>query len=360
MKAIEDRTGTPRSCLDSASHVLRISRRDFILALGSIGVAPYAGIGSEPPEASPSLAGQARSQKHVRSATAFGAQAKLIVLHPDDAIADRAMDAALAELNRVESVLSLYRPDSELCRLNREGTLTPPHPYLVEVVTKARQLSELSGGAFDVTVQPLWDLYATAKRAGRTPGPSELEMARRKVNWRKLTVTPDLIKLEERGMAVTLNALAQGFAADRALAALRCHSIQHALVNTGEIGAIGRKETGEPWTVGIQHPRKPDAYVALASLVDCCMATSGDYATRFSDDYVRHHIFDPANGESPQELASATVTAPAGLDADGLATAILVLGREKGLKLLQAFPKAEAFLVLKDGQTVSTPGFPAA
>jgi len=157
-----------------------------------------------------------------------------------------------------------------------------------------------------------------------------------------------------------LNALAQGFAVDRVLAVLRSHSIQHALVNTGEIGAIGRKETGEPWTVGIQHPRQPDAYVALASLVDCCMATSGDYAARFSDDYVRHHIFDPANGKSPKESASVTVTAPAGLDADGLATAILVLGRDKGLKLLRTFPKAEAFLVFKDGQTVSTPGFPAA
>jgi thiamine biosynthesis lipoprotein len=284
----------------------------------------------------------------------------LVVLHQDRAIANRAMDAALIELKRVEAVLSLYRPDSELCRLNRDGTLTHPHPYLFEVLSKAQELSGLSAGAFDVTVQPLWELYTTAKRAGRVPEPDELETARRKVNWRKLTVTPDLIKLEEPGMAVTLNALAQGFAADRVLAALRSHSIQHALVNTGEIGAIGRKETGEPWTVGIQHPRQPDAYVALASLVDCCMATSGDYATRFSDDYVRHHIFDPATGQSPRELASVTVTAPAGLDADGLATAILVLGLEKGLKLLQAFPKAEAFLVLKDSQTVSTPGFPLA
>ncbi len=87
------------------------------------------------------------------------------------------------------------------------------------------------------------------------------------------------------------------------------------------------------------------------------MANSGDYATRFSDDYVRHHFFDPASGQSPQELASTTVTALAGLDADGLATAILVPGREKGLKLLRAFPKAEAFLGFKDGQTVNTPGF---
>lgn len=335
------------------------SRRDFLVGLGSMALLPLVETGTVPHEDSTSPPKEVGLQKHVRSGTAFGAHANLTTLHRNAEIANKGMDAAMAELHKVESLLSLYRPDSELCRLNRDGRLDHPHPYLVTVLSKARELSDLSGGAFDVTVQPLWDLYAAAKRAGRIPDQRKIEGARSKVNWRKLIVGPDLVKLEEHGMAVTLNALAQGFAADRVVAVLRSHSIRHALVNTGEIGAMGGKETGEPWTVGIQHPRNADAYVALASLLDCCMATSGDYATRFTDDYVRHHIFDPANGQSPWELASATVTAPAGLDADGLATAILVLGHEKGLKLLRTFPKAEAFLVLKDGQTVSTPGFPA-
>jgi thiamine biosynthesis lipoprotein len=131
-------------------------------------------------------------------------------------------------------------------------------------------------------------------------------------------------------------------------------------VNTGEIGAVGRKEGGDPWTVGIQHPRQPNAYLALAKLENRCMAASGDYATRFSDDYLRHHIFDPTTGRSPQELASVTVVATTGLDADGLATAVLVLGQDQGLKLVSLFPRAEAFLVLKDGRTVRTPSFPLA
>jgi thiamine biosynthesis lipoprotein len=307
--------------------------------------------------AGPGRAGPAR---HTNSAPAFGAEAKLIVLHDDEAAAARAMGLALGELREVEEVLSLYRPDSALCRLNREGVLTRPHPFLVEVLRKAQQFSELSGGAFDVTVQPLWELYATAKRAGRVPEAAEVEAVRRKVDWRKVDVARDRIHLGERGMGVTLNALAQGFAADRILATLRSHSIQHALVNTGEIGAMGCKEGGAPWTLGIQHPRKPEAYVALAKLSDCCLATSGDYATRFSDDFRRHHIFDPATGRSPQELASVTVAAPSGLDADGAATAVMVLGQERGLKLLQSLPGAEAFLVLKDDRTIMTPRFPKA
>jgi thiamine biosynthesis lipoprotein len=307
--------------------------------------------------AGPGRAGPAR---HTNSAPAFGAEAKLIVLHDDEAAAARAMGLALGELREVEEVLSLYRPDSALCRLNREGVLTRPHPFLVEVLRKAQQFSELSGGAFDVTVQPLWELYATAKRAGRVPEAAAVEAVRRKVDWRKVDVARDRIHLGERGMGVTLNALAQGFAADRILATLRSHSIQHALVNTGEIGAMGCKEGGAPWTLGIQHPRKPEAYVALAKLSDCCLATSGDYATRFSDDFRRHHIFDPATGRSPQELASVTVAAPSGLDADGAATAVMVLGQERGLKLLQSLPGAEAFLVLKDDRTIMTPRFPKA
>jgi len=295
-----------------------------------------------------------------RSASVFGAEVKLFVLHEEEAVAARAMNAALAELRQVEDVLSLYRPDSAVCRLNREGVLKRPHPFLVEVLRKAQQLSELSGGAFDVTVQPLWELYASAKRAGRVPEPAEIETARRKVDWRKVDVAQDRIRLGELGMAVTLNALTQGFAADRVLAALRSHSIQHALVNTGEIGAMGCKEGGAAWTLGIQHPRKSDAYVALARLSDCCLATSGDYASRFSDDFLRHHIFDPVTGRSPQELASVTVVAPAGLDADGVSTAVMVLGPERGLKLLESFPGAEAFLVLKDNRTIMTPQFPIA
>lgn len=313
--------------------------------------------GRETPRQSANLPGSGVGlQRHAWSQPVFGTEGKFIVLHEDPALVARVKAVVSRELQEVEKVLSLYRPDSHLCRLNREGELAEPHPFMLEVLLKAQRLSELTGGAFDVTVQPLWDLYATAKAAGRIPGPDEIEQTRQRVNWRKLTVSRNRIRLGEKGMAVTLNALGQGFAADRVLAVLRGHSIQHALVNTGEVGAMGRKEGGECWKLGIQHPRVQEAYVGLAKLEDCCMATSGDYATRFSEE--QNHIFDPGTGRSPRELSSATVVARTGLDADALATAILVVGREKGLQLLASLPGAEGFLVCKDGQTSYTPGFP--
>lgn len=302
--------------------------------------------------------GRGRLVRHTRACSAFGAEASVIVLHESDELAARAIDSAMAELREVENLLSLYRPDSALRRLNHAGVIKSPHPWLVQILQKAIRLSQQTNGAFDVTVQPLWELYAAAKESGRLPALAEVETIRRKVDWRKVAISPNEIHLRETGMAVTLNALAQGFAADRVLAVLRQHGIRHALVNTGEIGAMGAKEGGEPWTVGIQHPRRLEAYIALASLTDAVMATSGDYATRFDEDFRRHHIFDPATGQSPVELSSATVVAPTGLDADGLATAIMLVGHQRGIELVESLPGAEAFLVLKDGRTMMTPRFP--
>ncbi len=281
----------------------------------------------------------------------------MTVFHEHGEAAESALDAAFAELDLVEEVMSLYRPDSQLCRLNREHALDDPHPYLVRVLEESQLLAERSGGAFDITVQPLWSVYSSAHKAGRSPEAAELAAARAKVDWRRLEVSPGRVRLEP-GMAVTLNGIAQGFAADRALAALRRHGIEHALVDAGELGAVGDKPSGEPWTAGIQHPRVEDAYVAVARLDGRCLATSGDYATSFAADRGDNHIFDPRTGRSPTELASVSVLAESGLLADGLSTALFVLGLERGVALIEATPQADALFVLKDGRTLATKGFP--
>jgi thiamine biosynthesis lipoprotein len=282
----------------------------------------------------------------------------MTVLHPDRQMAKRALSAALDELKQVEQLMSLYLPESQLSRLNRDGVVSDPHPYLVDVLSRSRAMSQASGGAFDVTVQPLWELFAEAKKCRRLPDPGAIDAARAKVDWRRVEVSPARIQVSGKATKVTLNGIAQGFAADRAMDALRRHGIEHALVNTGEIGTQGDKSAGRPWVVGIRHPRREDAHLALAGLAGRCLATSGDYATRFSDDYRNHHIFDPATGRSPTALASVSVAAPTAVEADALSTAVFVLGVERGLALVRSTDGADAFLVLKDGRTLATEGFP--
>ncbi len=343
------------------------SRRRFLcLALGG-GAAFGLGLSSWPPAATRRTATSRPLQSHTRSSRALGTEVSILAHHEDQKTAAAAVDAAFAELELVESVMSLYRysgndyrPESQLCRLNRDGVLRNPHPYLVEVLRFAADVSRQTEGALDVTVQPLWSLFAAAKKQARLPSDAEIDTARSKVDWRRVQISKHEIRLRGEGMAVTLNGVAQGFAADRAAAALQKHGVVHALLNTGEIGTLGAKPDGQAWRVGIQHPREPDAYLALADLDGRCLSTSGDYATTFSDDFRHNHIFDPRTGNSPDVFSSVTVVAPTGLAADALSTAVFVLGVDRGLELIQQRPGADALLVMKDGRTIATRGFPEA
>jgi thiamine biosynthesis lipoprotein len=323
------------------------SRRRFLFLLGSAG-----GLAAIPALRRRTL------QKVERRCWALGADVSITALHDDVRTAERAIDDAFAELERIEEAMSLYRPQSQLCRLNRDGVLENPDPYLVTVLRAAAETSERSGGAFDATVQPLWSLYAEARKSGALPSLEAIRDAARRVDWRNVDVTERRIRLRAEGAAITLNGIAQGFAADRVRAALHARAVRHALVNTGEFGSLGRKADGTPWTVGIQHPRRPDAYVALAALEDRFLSTSGDYATAFSDDFLHHHIFDPRTGLSPTEFSSVTVLARSGMEADALTKVLFVQGLGRGLDHVRSVPGADALCCLKDGRMVSTDGFP--
>lgn len=299
-----------------------------------------------------------RHEEHSRRSWALGSDVTMTVRGVDAATANRALDAAFAELETVERVMSLFRPDSQLCRLNRERVLVHPHPYLTDVLSTATAASRLSDGAFDVTVQPLWDLSAAAQRQGRLPTDDEVSDARQSVDWRAVEVGNAGVRIRPPAVAITLNGIAQGFAADRAVEALRREGIEHALVNAGEIGTLGTKPNGDDWTVGVQHPRERDAFVALAGLCGRSLSTSGDYETTFSADFSRNHIFDPRTGQSPHELASVTIAAPTAVQADAFSTAAMVLGPECTLALIESLPDVDALLVLKNGRVLRTRGFP--
>ena len=317
----------------------------------ALGRPPFALAAGESPRGLPAVS---------RTARALGADIRMTVLHATRRSAELALDAAFGELILVDGLMSLYRPASQLSRLNRDGYLEAPHAYLVEVLEKARAVSQRTGGAFDVTVQPLWEVYAAAAREGRLPRPADVEAARANVAWWKVEISSRRIALRQSGMAITLNGIAQGYAADKAIAALRSHGVEHALVDTGELGALGDKGADGPWSVGVQHPRRADAYAAVAELAGRCMATSGDYETFFSPDHSCNHIFDPATGRSPTEFSSVTVVAPTAVDADALSTAIFVLGHEKGMALIDQTPGAEAMFIFKNGRVHHTRGFPIA
>lgn len=293
-----------------------------------------------------------------RSAKALGTEVSVTIAHADPATADAAIAAAFQELEQVESVLSIYQPDSHVSRLNRAGHIDQPHPFLRELMAASLQLSQRTGGAFDVTIQPLWQTYLDAYHQDRLPTEREMDDARGKIGWRKVEITEQHIHLALQGMAVTFNGIAQGFALDRVRGVLKNQGIAHALIDVGELGAVGRKSADDAWQTGVQHPREPDAFVAVVPLDDRCLATSGDYATTFTRNREHHHILDARTGRSPSELAGVSILAPTGMLADGLSTAAFILGSERGHKLVAQYDNVDALFITKDGQQFATPGFP--
>jgi thiamine biosynthesis lipoprotein len=339
---------------------LNTSRRRFLMlagvgGLGACGVASLFRRGNAP---TPTTAGASALQSFNRTSWALGADVSLTVLHADKSVADEALEAAFRELNQLEDVLSIYRPHSQLSRLNRDGVLNHPDARFMAVLNASQQLAERSGGAFDASVQPLWELYFAAQKKNTLPSEAEIAGARAKVDWRKIAYNTDTISFSAPEMKLTFNGIAQGYAADRVLAVLKSHGIEHALIDTGEIDSCGQKADGSAFRAGIQHPRQLDAFVAVCKLDGRALATSGDYATSFSADFLYNHIFNPQTGRSPLELASVSIVAPTGMLADGLTKPVFVLGPERGLALVEATPGCDAFLVTKAGKTISTKGFP--
>ena len=196
----------------------------------------------------------------VWNGTALGARASIRLYHPDPAAAERLIAEARAEIDRLDRVFSLYRPDSALSRLNRDGALDAPPFDLVALLSQARGFSELTGGAFDATVQPLWRLYAAHFAVeGRRPRPRRGRDRRGRGAGRlprRARVDRARIAFARPGMAITLNGIAQGYLTDRVAALFRAAGLDRVLLDLGEARALGRPAAGEAWIGRRRRPRK--------------------------------------------------------------------------------------------------------
>lgn len=259
--------------------------------------------------------------------TALGADASILIGLPDARRAKRLISLALAEIDRLERIFSLYRPDSALVRLNEDGRLRNPPPELVSLLDRARQWSELSGGAFDVTVQPLWRLYRDhfSNPDANPFGPPEAAVAtaRALVDFRAVDVSTKRIAFARPGMAATLNGIAQGDITDRVADLLRAEGLRHALVDLGEFRALSSHVSGRPWKVGVKNPNRVNSLLSKVELTDRALATSATTGTRFDPNGRHHHLFDPNSGRPSRGLVAASVIAQRARDADAFSTALL-------------------------------------
>ena len=332
----------------------KMGRRQFLRIVGVSGLAGLA------LKAGLDLRGVTETVSETR--LLMGTVVNLTLVTDDAATGREALAACLDRMAGLEAVMSRHQTDSQLARLNRDGQLAAPDPALVDLLDEALRLSALTGGAFDVTVKPLVDLYQAHQQAGNLPTPDAIRATLDRVGYAHLRVAADAIHFARPGMALTLDGIAKGYIVDQGVAALRARGFENVLVEAGgDLSATGRKAADSPWKIGVEAPRPGgEGLLNVFNVSNQAVATSGDYMQPYSADYREHHILDPRTGHSAPELASATVLAPRGLLADALATALMVLGPEQGLDVLAALPGCAAYLVAKDLRTWRSPGFPAA
>ena len=294
------------------------------------------------------------------SGSVLGGVGTIQLHHPSPVVARGLIGRCVAEIERLEMLFSLWRKDSCLSELNRHGVLAAPPPDMVRLLGAARRAATLTGGLFDVTIQPLWALYLDhfAAEDARPEGPPRdaVEAALALVDQRRLLVSPDRIALTRKGMAVTLNGIAQGYVTDRVVDLLRGAGVSQTLVDLGESRAIGLHPAGRPWRAALEDPEIPGRLWGEVDLVDHALASSGDGGFVFDPAGRFTHLLDPRSGHSPRLHRTVSVVAPDATLADSLSTAFSLMPEGAIAATLRPLPGVTAHVLRHDGSSTLLQG----
>lgn len=269
----------------------------------------------------------------------------------DTAAVERAVDAASAEIVRVEHMMSTYIEDSPISLVNRNAGIGPVAvpDELLRLIDEANEISQRTEGKFDISfgaMGRLWDFHQTSPRI---PDKIDLAAARELVDFHSIVTdkTAKTVFLKKKGMSIGLGAIAKGYGVDRASTVLVAHGFPNFIMYGGGDIFISGSKGGAPWRVGVQDPRNHEKYFADFDMPrNGAVVTSGDYEKFFVLDGRRfHHIIDPADGFPARGTVSVTIFAKNAALADALATGVFVLGVEKGMRLIEADPTVEGILV---------------
>ncbi|MCG6934490.1 MAG: FAD:protein FMN transferase [Proteobacteria bacterium] len=257
-------------------------------------------------------------------------------------------DAVMAEMRRIDAEMSPYREDSELSLVNREAASHPVRisPELFNLIQRAQRVSDLSGGAFDITFASVGYLYDYRQHA--KPTDQEISQRLGKINYRliRLDSESSAISFAKQGVRIDLGGIAKGYAVDNGIRILQDCGVKSGLVTAGGDSRILGDRHGRPWVIGIRDPRKKGSVVVALPLSNTAVSTSGDYERFFIENGERyHHILSPATGKSAHATRSVTVLGPDATTTDALSTTVFVLGPERGIRLIDSLAGIDAVVI---------------
>jgi thiamine biosynthesis lipoprotein len=269
-----------------------------------------------------------------------------------------AVEAAFAEMSRLDALLSRYQPDSEVSRLSQNSAGGAVAPETAEVIALGLDVARRSDGAFDLTLGRVKDLWNFESETSVIPAPELILDALQSTGPEALTLNNLEVAKGHPEATLDLGGIAKGYIVDRAIDVLRTHGVSSAAVNAGGDMYLLGQHRDRPWRIGIQHPREQGQVLATLAVRNRAVVTSGDYERFFELEGQRyHHILDPRTGTPARHCQSVTVIADSVALGDALATAIFVLGPEAGLTFLASYPDAAALVIAADGTPHTSPGW---
>lgn len=290
---------------------------------------------------------------HSADENIMGTRVSVELWDEQPAKAKQAIAAVMASMRAVDQAMSPYIESSELYRINQRAAFEPVKvsAAMFSLLQKSLYYSRISNGSFDISFSSLGKFYDY--RHGVAPNQKTVEEYLPAINYRliELNKKSRTVKFKHPDLQIDLGGIAKGYAVDRAIELLSEAGIRSAIVSAGGDSRILGDRSGEPWVMGIRHPRKDNNYVVRIPLVNTAISTSGDYERFFIDHGERvHHIINPQTGRSVDQVQSVSVLAPLAVDSDALSTTVFVLGVRKGLALVNKMPGIDAIIIDAAGQ----------
>jgi len=290
-----------------------------------------------------------------RTQILLGTVVGIQVRDADEKKADDAITKAFTEIKRIDDLFTTYNEDSPVWQLNHSNdSIIAVNEEIYNLMVLCDSVWKMSDGCFGVALEPLIQSWGFDSKSPGVPNELEIKSALLESNWNKIKLINDGNVFRSAKAGLNFGAIAKGYAVDKAVDVLKNSGIQSALVNAGgEIKAIGTD-----WVIGVQHPREVNEIIRRIKLNGMSVATSGDYENYFEKDNVRyHHILDPKTGYPSKGIQSVTVIHKDNAFADGLATAVFVMGEEKGMELIESLNETEAMIIDDEGKIFYSSGF---
>jgi len=278
----------------------------------------------------------------------MGTEVSVYLWSDDPEVGEQALESVFAEAARIDRLMSTYKDESEISKINRLAAQEPVvcGDELFQLVRRSLDISVLTLGAFDITYDSVGQHYDFRSR--QRPDTDTVTSERENIDYRlvELNQATRSISFLKEGVRINLGGIAKGYVVERGIDILRRHGLKHAIVTAGGDSRLLGDRRGRPWMVGIRDPRIDDKVAISVPLVDEAISTSGDYERYFEEDGVRyHHIIKPATGIPASGVHSATVFGPDAVLTDALSTSVFVMGVEQGLTLIATLPDYESIVI---------------